>query len=73
MSKSLQKIMSSDLMTIISERDQLREEKAELLETLQDLKEELFRHAEGNYFRPFLNKAEDAIAKAKGEDHETDR
>jgi hypothetical protein len=39
----------------------------ELLEALQELKEELFQHAEGNYLRPFLDKAEAAIAKAKGE------
>jgi len=39
----------------------------ELYEALDDLRAELFLHAEGNYFRPLLDKAEAALAKARGE------
>ena len=38
----------------------------DLYEALDELREELFLHAEGNYFRPFLDKAEMALAKAHG-------
>ena len=39
----------------------------DLYEALDALKAELFLHAEGNYFRPLLDKAEIALAKARGE------
>ena len=39
----------------------------ELYEALDALRAELFLHAEGNYFRPLLDKAEIALAKARGE------
>ena len=40
---------------------------SDLYEALDALKAELFLHAEGNYFRPLLDKAEIALAKARGE------
>ena len=40
----------------------------ELYEALDALRAELFLHAEGNYFRPLLDKAEIALAKARGEE-----
>lgn len=39
----------------------------ELLKALEALRDELYLHAEGNYFLPMLRNADRAIAKAKGE------